>query len=106
MMSSNHHPGEKDYWYETVEVTTSDGQVVSQKTYLLRIYPENFNGYDAYMDIPLSEQNPNFNTIHFSKLGVTWKVVAGPFKSSINGTFRGDNTTGNPPAWIFGLIQV
>jgi hypothetical protein len=99
---SFHHPQEQDYWNEEVEVETTTSQRLFLQTYLLRVYPETFNSYDAYMDIPLSN-NPNLKKVHSSRLGKTWEVITGPTESLINGYFRGDNTENNPPAWVFGL---
>ncbi|WP_392476991.1 hypothetical protein [Nostoc sp. C110] len=106
MVSSNHHPGEQDYWNEKVEVETSNGQRITQVTLLLRVYPETFNGYDAYMDIPLTQEKPDFKKVYSSKLGIIWEVVGSPLESSINGSFRGNDTKNNPPAWIFGLKKI
>ncbi|PSM49300.1 hypothetical protein C7Y66_09820 [Chroococcidiopsis sp. CCALA 051] len=106
MMYSNHHPKEQDYWCEQVEVETSDGQTTSQETYLLRVYPEAFNGCDAYMDIPKTQEKPEFKKVHASRLGITWEVIDDPSESPINGIFRGDYTMNNPPAWIFGLRKL
>jgi hypothetical protein len=103
MTYSNHHPHEQDYPDEKVQVETSNGQIVTQETFLLRVYPETFNGYDAYMDIPLTEKKPNFKKVYSSRLDMTWEVARGPSKSPIRGNFRGDDTTNNPFAWVFGL---
>jgi hypothetical protein len=100
--SSPHHPQEIDYPNETVEVETSDGQKVTIQTYLLRVYPETFNTYNAYMDIP-SREITDIKKVISSRLGKTWEVIAGPIESPIRGYFRGDYTENNPPAWIFGL---
>jgi hypothetical protein len=100
--SSHHHPQEQDYWDEIVEVETSQGQKLPISTYLLRVYPHTFNGYDAYMDIPIS-YNMSIKKVRASRLGKTWEVIAGPAESPISGYFRGDYTENNPPAWIFGL---
>ncbi|QJB43243.1 hypothetical protein [Dolichospermum flos-aquae] len=100
--SATHHPQERDYWYEEIELETIDGQKVTQETYLLRVYPEKFNGYDAYMDIPMS-CNLHIIKVFSARLNKTWKVVFGPVESPITGIFRGDYTSNNPPAWIFGL---
>lgn len=106
MAYSNHHLGEQDYWNEKVEVETSNGQTIPQDTLLLRVYPETFNGYDAYMDIPLTQKPPEFKKVYSSRLGITWEVVGNPSKSLIDGSFRGDDTRNNPPAWIFGLRKI
>ena len=100
--SSHHHSHEQDYWNETVEIETSQCQTLTITAYLLRVYPTNFNQYDAYMDIPKSCLS-DIKTVKSPRLGKTWKVVAGPQESTINGYFRGDYTNNNPPAWIFGL---
>lgn len=100
--SSHHHPQEVDYPNETVEVETSTGQILEVKAYLLRVYPETFNSYNAYMDIPISDSS-NIKKVRSLRLGETWEVIAGPAKSPIRGYFRGDYTENNPPAWIFGL---
>ncbi|HAG82121.1 MAG TPA: hypothetical protein DCL61_13380 [Cyanobacteria bacterium UBA12227] len=97
-----HHPQEQDYWNEDVEVEVSTGQRLLVQTYLLRIYPETFNSYDAYMDIPIVN-NPHIKKVHSSRLGKTWEVISGPTESLIRGYFRGDYRENNPPAWIFGL---
>jgi hypothetical protein len=109
--SSHHHPQEQDYWNETVEIETSQGQTLTITAYLLRVYPTTFNEYDAYMDIPycsLSDitgpvKSHDIKTAKSPRLEKIWKVVAGPQESTINGYFRGDYTNNNPPAWIFGL---
>lgn len=100
--SSHHHPQEHDFLNEEVEIETSDGNRSSLKTYLLRVYPEMFNGYDAYMDIPISYPS-DIKKVRSLRLGRTWEVIAGPVESSVRGYFRGDYTENNPPAWIFGL---
>lgn len=105
-MSLNHHPGEQNYWGEPVEVETSNGQTIHQKTFLLRVYPETFNSWDAYMDIPHTPDKPDFKKVHSSRLNITWEVIGGPSESPINGIFRGDNTTNNPRAWVFGLRKL
>lgn len=97
-----HHPQEQDYWNEDVEVEVSTGQRLLVQTYLLRIYPETFNSYDAYMDISIVN-NPHIKKVHSSRLGKTWEVISGPTESLIRGYFRGDYRENNPSAWIFGL---
>jgi len=99
---SFHHPQEQDYWNEEIEVETTTNQRLFIQTYLLRLYPETFNNYDAYMDIPMSN-NSNIKKIYSSRLGKTWEVITGPTESLIMGYFRGDYTENNPPAWVFGL---
>ena len=99
---SNHHPREQDYWQEQIEVENSLGQRQTIQTNLLRVYPESFNTYDAYMDIPMSI-HPDIQKVISPRLGKTWRVIAGPTESSIMGYFRGDYTSNNPPAWVFGL---
>ena len=99
---SYHHPQEQDYWQEQIEVENSLGQRQTIQTNLLRVYPESFNTYDAYMDIPMSI-HPDIQKVISPRLGKTWKVIAGPTESSIMGYFRGDYTSNNPPAWVFGL---
>jgi hypothetical protein len=103
--SSHHHPQEENYWDETVEAETSQGEKLNITTYLLRVYPTAFNEYDAYMDIPMSYNSDikNIKKIRSSRLGKTWEVVAGPIESMPMGYFRGDYGNNNPPAWIFGL---
>lgn len=105
-MFSGHHPQEQDYWYEEVEVTTPNGNVSTQETFLLRVYPEPFNTYDAYMDIPKTNEIPNFQKVHSPRLGITWEVIAGPSESPIDGNFRGDETHNNPRAWMFVLKKL
>ena len=100
--SSHHHPQEENYWNETVEAETSQGEKLNIEAYLLRVYPTTFNEYDAYMDIPKYSPS-DIKQIRSSRLGKTWEVVAGPIESLINGYFRGDYSNNNPPAWIFGL---
>ncbi len=100
--SSHHHPKERDFPYENVEIETSDGQKADIQAYLLRVYPEVFNGYDAYMDIPMSVSS-DIKKVRSSRLGKIWEVIAGPAESPISGYFRGDYSENNPPAWIFGL---
>jgi len=100
--SSHHHPQERDFPNEEVEIETSDGRSVSIGANLLRVYPEIFNGYDAYMDIPICYAS-DIKKVRSSRLGKTWDVIAGPVESPIRGYFRGDYTENNPPAWIFGL---
>jgi hypothetical protein len=101
-MPSHHHPQEQDYWNEEIEVENSAGQKQLLQTYLLRLYPENFNGYDAYLDIPMAH-NPDIKKVSSSRFNKRWEVVTGPTESSIRGYFRGDYTENNPPAWVFGL---
>jgi hypothetical protein len=103
--SSHHHPQEENYWNETVEAETSQGEKLNIEAYLLRVYPTTFNEYDAYMDIPMSYNSDikNIKKIRSSRLGKTWDVVAGPIESIPIGYFRGDYGNNNPPAWIFGL---
>ena len=103
--SSHHHPQEENYWNETVEAETSQGEKLNITTYLLRVYPTTFNEYDAYMDIPMSYNSDikNIKKIRSSRLGKTWNVIAGPIESMPMGYFRGDYGNNNPPAWIFGL---
>lgn len=105
MSFSIHHPQETDYWNEEIEIETSTGQRDSQKIYLLRVYPTTFNGYDAYMDIPMSGIRDIRRVISL-RLKKRWEVVSGLTKSPIEGLFRGDYTTNNPRAWIFGLKLV
>jgi len=105
--SSYHHPLEENYPFEKVEVETSNGQTFTQETYLLRVYPETFNSYDAYMDIPLTlEKPPEFKKVYSPRLNITWEVVSKPSESLASGSFRGDYTQDNPPAWIFGLRKI
>jgi hypothetical protein len=103
--SSHHHPQEENYWNETVEAETSQGEKLNIEAYLLRVYPTTFNKYDAYMDIPMSYNSDikNIKKIRSSRLGKTWNVVAGPIESIPIGYFRGDYGNNNPRAWIFGL---
>jgi hypothetical protein len=101
-MPSYHHPQEQDYWQEEIEVENSIGQRQNIRTNLLRVYPESFNTYHAYMDIPMSI-NLDIQKVISPRLGKTWRVIAGPTESSIMGYFRGDYTSNNPPAWVFGL---
>jgi hypothetical protein len=101
-MPSYHHPQEQDYWQEEIEIETSIGQPQTIRTNLLRVYPESFNSYDAYMDIPMSI-NPDIQKVISPRLGKTWEVITGPTESRIRGYFRGDYTDNNPPAWVFGL---
>lgn len=103
MSTTSHHPQEQNYYSEIVEVEYSDGTRVRQETFLLRIYPTTFNGYDAYMDIQKTPEAPTFCKVHCQRLGKSWEIVNDPQESVINGQFRGDETTNNPPAWIFGL---
>lgn len=101
-MDSSHHPQEQDYISEVVQVVTSTGQELNITTYLLRVYPETFNGYDAYMDIPMSDPS-DIQTVYSPRLNKRWTVVVGPKESPIKGYFRGDYSENNPPAWVFGL---
>jgi len=99
--SSSHHPEEKDYTNERVEVKyrgKCDREEI--EAWLLRVYPETFNTYDAYMDIPM-KYDPEIEEVSWR--GKVWDVVAGPYESPIVGKFRGDHTSNNPPAWIYGL---
>jgi hypothetical protein len=98
-----HHVQEQNYWKETVQVETFNNEVFMQKTFLLRIYPINLNGYDAYMDIPKNTNFPNFKRIYSPRLDTCWEVLGKPQESSISGFFRGDLTSNNPPVWMFGL---
>uniref|UniRef100_B8HY17 Valine--tRNA ligase n=1 Tax=Cyanothece sp. (strain PCC 7425 / ATCC 29141) TaxID=395961 RepID=B8HY17_CYAP4 len=101
-MPSYHHPQEQDFWNEEIEVKYSDGTKLSLHAYLLRIYPENFNGYDAYLDIPMSH-NPDIKKVSSLRFNKKWEVITGPTESLISGFFRGDYTENNPRAWVFGL---
>ncbi|MFM7572718.1 MAG: hypothetical protein ACKO4S_06215 [Snowella sp.] len=103
--SSHHHPQEENYWDETVEAETFQGEKLNITTYLLRVYPTTFNEYDAYMDIPMSYNSDikNIKKIRSLRLDKTWEVVAGAIESIPMGYFRGDYGNNNPPAWIFGL---
>jgi hypothetical protein len=99
-MSSDHNaqPQKQDYRNEEVEVENSTGQRFPIGTYLLRVYPESFNSYDAYMEIPMSITiYKEIQKVISPRLGKTWKVIAGPTESLI----------GNAPGWEFwlGLIQ-
>lgn len=102
-MILDHHPRQKDYWNKLVQVVTPSGKIFAQPTYLLRLYPETFYSYDAYMDIPRIEVVPSFNRVIFPEINMTWTVIYGPKESIISGYFRGENTPNNPPAWMFGL---
>ncbi|WP_071187793.1 PIN-like domain-containing protein [Trichormus sp. NMC-1] len=98
----HHHPQEQDYWQEEIEVENFIGQRQTIRTNLLRVYPERFNTYDAYMDIPMSI-SPVIQKVISPRLGKIWTVITGPKKSPIMGYFRGDYTDNAPPAWVFGL---
>ncbi|MBD2547779.1 hypothetical protein [Planktothricoides raciborskii] len=106
-MMLHHATDEKDYWFETVQIETVDGDTVEAKTYFLRVYPTSFNGYDAYMDIPKNTPHDpyRFKKVYSPTLKTKWEVISGPHESFLGGAFRGDydNTQGNPSAWIFGL---
>lgn len=104
-MLSGHATDEKDYWDETVQIETVDGDRVEAETFVVRVYPSGFNGYDAYIDIPKSTPHDpyKFKKVYFPKLDTEWEVITTPTESPIEGYFRGDYTTNNPPAWIFGL---
>jgi len=107
-MPSQHHPQEQDYWGEEIEVENSAGQKQSLKSSLLRVYPKNFNGYDAYLDILMNLlgqdiKQEDVKKVHSSRLNKTWEVVTGPTESPINGFFRGDYAENNPRVWVFGL---
>ncbi|MCT7989805.1 hypothetical protein [Laspinema olomoucense] len=104
-MLSGHATDEKDYWYETVQIETVDGDIVEAETFLLRVYPSGLNEYDAYMDIPKSTPHDpyRFNKVYSPTLKAEWEVISGPHESPIVGDFRGDYTSNNPPAWMFGL---
>lgn len=102
MNTPAHHPQEMDYFNTIVEVGNSEGKKKEIKAGLLRVYPTPFNGYNAYLDIPQSESK-DIKTVYFKKQDLKWEVIAGPQESPINGSFRGDYTTSNPPAWVFGL---
>jgi len=104
-MPSFHHPQEQDFWDEEVEVETATGQISPIQIYLLRIYPNTFNGYDAYMDMPIAN-NPDIKKVRSLRLGKTWEVITGPSESYISGFFRGDYSQNNPPAWVFGLREI
>ncbi|MCT7962311.1 hypothetical protein NG791_16705 [Laspinema sp. D1] len=104
-MLSDHAPDEKDYWEETVQIETKEGDIIEVKTFLLRVYPSGFNGYDAYLDIPQSTPHDpyRFKKVYSPTLKTEWKVINGPHESHMGGYFRGDYNTSNPRAWIFGL---
>jgi hypothetical protein len=100
--SSHHHPQEQNFSDEDIEIETSDSRKVDIKAYLLRVYPEVFNGYDAYIDIPISYPS-DVKKVRSLRLGKTWEVIASATKSQVRGIFRGDYPKNNSPAWIFGL---
>ena len=107
-MPSQHHSQEQDYWGEEIDLENSAGRKQSLTSSLLRVYPENFNGYDAYLDILMNLlgrdiKQEDVKKVHSSRLKKTWEVVTGPIASPINGFFRGDYTENNPPVWTFGL---
>jgi hypothetical protein len=106
MLPLRHHPDEKDYCNAELEVTYSGGAKVTKNTIFLRVYPETFDGCDAYMDILMNESPPDIKTVHSSKLGTTWEVIGGAKESEIRGNFRGDHTENNPPVWMFGLRKI
>ena len=98
---STHHPNEKDYWNHEVEVVNSQGQIKLIRAYLLRVYPTQFNNYDAYMDIPKIEDR-DIKTVYSQNLNTKWEVVNSQ-ESPIKGLFRGNQGSNNPPAWVFAL---
>lgn len=104
-MPPYHHPDEQNYLNEEVEIETSTGQNLLIITSLLRIYPENFNNYDAYMDIPMAN-NSDIRKVRSPRFGKKWEVITGPTESLIRGYFRGDYTENNPPVWVYGLRLV
>jgi hypothetical protein len=98
---SYHHPQEKDFCNVTVETETDRG-TSTLDVYLLRLYPERYNGCDAYMDANSIPQD--LITVRF--LRKTWKVVSKPVEIPISGYFRGDMAQNNPPGDCVGLIEI
>lgn len=102
-----HHPREQDHWAEELEIQFENDEPLTIQGYLLRIYPERFNSYDAYLDLPMSvsgnEIPQNIVKVRSQRFNQTWIVSNGPTKSPSNGQFRGDHTANNPPAWVMGL---
>lgn len=101
-MPSYHHPHEEDLWDQEIEVEYGNNIKETLRAYLLRLYPESFNGYDAYLDIPRS-CNPEIKSISLPHLQKKWQIITGPTESQIKGYFRGDYSENNPPAWVYGL---
>lgn len=110
-MPSYHHPEERDYFHEEVEVESSTGQKQVITASLLRVYPESFNGYDAYLDIlasddPSTKSSSDIRKVTSPRLGKRWEVTWGPKESLIQDLFRGDFGGNVPPAVVMGLRLV
>jgi hypothetical protein len=101
-MFSDHHPNEVDCLNTLIEVESIHGMTAVIEASLLRIYPQKFNGYDAYLDFSM-RYDMNIRTVHLSSTGQKWRVITKTFESSPSGYFRGDISDSNPPRWIVGL---
>ena len=103
-MFSSHATDETDYWYETVQIETVMAPLLRRKP-SFKSLSLGLNGYDAYMDIPKSTPHDpyKFKKVYSPTLEAEWEVISGPHESPIVGDFRGDYTSNNPPAWMFGL---
>lgn len=84
-----HHSNEKDYSSRFIQVANSNGDWFDQFVYLLRVYPQKFNGCNAYMDIPLCNPPPDIYKVYFSTLNQTWFVYQ-KYQVPNNNRFRGD----------------
>jgi hypothetical protein len=101
-MFSDHHPNEVDYRNKLIEVEYIPGMTAVIEASLLRVYPEKFNGYDAYLDFSMGYDR-NIKTVHLGSTRQKWRVITKTFESSPSGYFRGDISDSNPPVWIVGL---
>jgi hypothetical protein len=98
-----------DYKYEEVILEYSNGHVLEIKdAYLLRLYPERLNGYDAYMEAPLNIEDVEYiEKVTSSRLKKKWKVIGKPQESPIAGLSQdGKSMVGLAPSWRFGLQEV
>lgn len=111
-LSPSHHPQEQNYWNETVEIETEEGQKFSMKTYLIRVYPEPVNSYDAYVEMSFSgslEITRKISRIYSPRLGKTWDVIGDPIESPIgnfiddNMCLNGNTFLGEDTNWMLGL---
>ena len=78
------------------------GMTAVIEAFLLRIYPQKFNGYDAYLDFSMG-YDKNIKTVHLGSTCQKSRVSTKTFESCPSGYFRGDIFGNNPTAWIVGL---
>lgn len=100
-----HHPNEKDYFPEVLQVFVN-GNWIEKQNCFLRVYPMRFNNCDAYADMPLETNAPSFVYIRSPRLEQTWSVYK-TYQAGSGGRYRGDmlNNTLPPPTSAFCLHQ-